>query len=319
MHKLLTRLSVLLVLQVMLVLGIFIYSQSARSNIESKSLLTFDTSKLSKVVLESMDDKVALRKNGSNWEIVEPYVLPIDSSKVDPLLEKLGSIEVGWPVTTSSRSHERFEVDTNTFQRKIQVYEEDKLVNGLYLGSSPGFKKAHARLKDENDVYDPALNVYDFPTRANDWLSKKLLALEECSLIKSSDYELTKSDEQWKFSSSDNVLPLPEINTENVDKLVEAITSLRVTGIATETPDFTAEDTVALNVKGQEDYIYQFLKEDNSYWVTRNDYDLSFTLTSTEYAKIADIKLSNLTIETVEEVPENETAPPAETSPPVDE
>ncbi len=51
----------------------------------------------------------------------------------------------------------------------------DKVVGDLYLGTSPGFKKVHARRADSDDIYAITFANYEATARTDDWLDKALL------------------------------------------------------------------------------------------------------------------------------------------------
>ena len=48
----------------------------------------------------------------------------------------------------------------------------------LFAGTSPGFGKVHARLLGEEDVFSVKLSNYEIASGVDDWLDKRLLAVD---------------------------------------------------------------------------------------------------------------------------------------------
>src|SRR5690606_32957336 len=124
------------------------------------------------------DADTQLQKQSESWQLQE-HALPANSSKVQSLLDTLAGLETTWPVAETASSRERFEVSDDRFQRKLQLYQGEQLLGEYYFGSSPGFRRTHARRAGEDAVYSLAFNSVDLPAQQSDWLDKTLLALDQ--------------------------------------------------------------------------------------------------------------------------------------------
>ncbi|MCG6939278.1 MAG: DUF4340 domain-containing protein [Gammaproteobacteria bacterium] len=293
-------LSGLLLLQILLATGIFISTRSAQSGYEARPLLAFDPAAVNKITVSSSDDEVTLLKNHGGWSLPGLKGLPANAGKLQAALEKLAGLQSTWPVTTTAGSHERFEVAADKFQRRLRLYQHDKLAGELFLGTSPGFRKVHVRPSGDNNVYAVAINTYDFPAREQDWLDKELLAVKDVAAISGPDYALIKKDRQWQFEDTQKPDENSELDAGKAGQLGEALASLRVTGVADKAPEFTAENTVTLDVTGQaagkEKWQFQLLKKDNQYYVKRNDREQVFTLSQYDYDHLAGVKMADLKV-----------------------
>ncbi|NHN38414.1 DUF4340 domain-containing protein [Pseudomaricurvus alcaniphilus] len=176
MNKLTSWLGGLLALQLVLAAGLFWGDGAGQSEAIGQPLLGFEQAQIDKVVIGAGEEEVTLQRQDGQWRLPGQSDLPVDSGKLQPLLEQLHGLQSGWPVATSASSHQRFEVSEDTHQRRIRLFRDGQLVVDLYLGTSPGFKKVHGRRAADTEVYALPLNSFDFPTSADNWLDKTLQA-----------------------------------------------------------------------------------------------------------------------------------------------
>ena len=117
-----------------------------------------------------------LQRDDAGWQVES---LPADAAKVDQLLEKMAGLTAPWPVAQSAASAERFEVQADNFQRHVTVRSGGEAVADLYLGTSPGYQRVHARRTDSDDIYSISLSNFELGVGVDSWLDKSLLALTE--------------------------------------------------------------------------------------------------------------------------------------------
>ncbi len=117
-----------------------------------------------------------LQRHEAGWQVGS---LPADAAKVDQLLEKMAGLTAPWPVAQSAASAERFEVQADNFQRHVTVRSGGEAVADLYLGTSPGYQRVHARRTDSDDIYSISLSNFELGVGVDSWLDKSLLALPE--------------------------------------------------------------------------------------------------------------------------------------------
>jgi len=149
---------------------------------------------------------VRLVKTGESWQL--PDGLPADASKVDAVLSKLGEASGGWPVATSAATAERLEVTAENHQRRVTLKAGDETVADLYLGTSPGYRKTHARHVDGDDVHAITFSNYEAGLKASDWLDKSLLrpAGAPSAMRRVDAFALTKSDDGvWTSDAAESL------------------------------------------------------------------------------------------------------------------
>ncbi len=282
------RLIALLLLQVLLVAGIFAWHHSNQPEAEAQPLLAVNADEVDKLVISDANSTVTLQKAKGVWQLPGMQQLPADNQKLTDLFDKLKGTRLTWPVATTPASHERFEVSDKKFQRRIEIYKGDKKTDELLLGTSPGFKKVHLRRQGADEVFAVQLNSFEFAVAANDWLKKDLLAVADPQSITAASYSLHKKGDNWEFTEGSE-----KADSTKVEELRNAFNSLQITEVASNLPE---GEKHSFTVKGSNgEYQYEFVKADNNYFVKRNDKPQVFKLSQYEYERIVKPTRAELT------------------------
>lgn len=303
MKKYQSWLAGLLAAQVVLAGALFFYKEQSIPQATNEPLLSFESSVIDKLVIADAESSVTLQKKGDQWRLPELHELPIVEQKVPELLDKLAGATVRWPVATTRSSHERFEVDEEKFQRKVQLFKGETKVGEVLLGTSPGFRKVHVRRPQDSEVYAVELNTFDMPVSETDWLDKTLLSAHDLQKIKGPDYELQKAGEEWSFVGAANdeegdADPL-KVDVQKAQELANALSNLRIIDVAEQQPE---GEPVVISVNATEGELrYEFLKMDDSYFVKRSDQSQAFTLSQYDYDRITQIRQPQLAVKAEDE------------------
>ena len=163
----------------------------------TESFLDLDVATLTGVELsDKTDGEVSLVKGGGQWMVDN---LPADGEKIQQVLDKLINAQAPWPVATTADAQERFEVTADAHQRKIKLLVGMDAVADVYLGTSPGYRRVHARREGTDAVFSIDFANHELPLDANDWLDKGLLAISApiTSINLQDQWQLTKRAEGW--------------------------------------------------------------------------------------------------------------------------
>ena len=166
-----TTLGFALAVQVVLI-GVLLAARSG-AVAEPEPFLRFDVGTIDALSVSNDEGTVDLAKTGDAWQL--PEGLPADGSKVERVLESLSDAAGGWPVASKASTAERFEVTEDSHQRHVTLKTGDETLADFYLGTSPGYRKAHARHADDDDIYAITFSNYEAGVRESDWLDKSLL------------------------------------------------------------------------------------------------------------------------------------------------
>lgn len=299
MIKLKSKLSTLLFIQCLLIIAIFWTNYQSDSARQSQPLLSFNKNLVNRITITGSEKSIQLENKNNHWIIAgnEPKLMPVDSKKLNILLDKLLSLKVNWPTSTSTSSHKRFEVTHDSFQKHLQLYSNNSVVGNIYLGTSPGFKKVHVRREGEDEVYSVQINSFDLPVESNEWLNKSLIRAKDITSISGIDYMLIKEQETWKLSQKAiiDTANNSKLNKQKVEELTSTLTSINVEEIANiEIPKESLKIKVASN---NILWIYTFFKDKENFYVQRNDIESPFKISENDYNNMTKTNLSSLIAE----------------------
>lgn len=235
-------LSGLLAVQLVIIAGVFLmdtgYGEARRGPLLDFSVDAVDELRIS----DGVEDRtLTLARGEDGWRL--PDGLPADADKISDVLSKLAGLQAPWPVATSAGTIERFEVADDQHQRRLILRADDATVADLYLGTSPGYQRVHARRAGDSAVYSVELANYQVPADADEWLDKTLLQPrgEVSTVVRVGAWTLHQGEAGWLLDEEDAA------DQQTADELVRRLAQLRVTGTA-EAPGEQAEPAASLRI-----------------------------------------------------------------------
>lgn len=271
----------LFAMQILLAGSLYLGSRPPAADSLQTALLSPGKAQITRITIEDSDGKKAvITRVNDQWKLPDYHELPANQTKVNAAIDKLAQTKSGWPIATTQGSHQRFEVDENKFKTRITLANGDKVVEKLYLGTSPGFRQLHVRKDGEDAVYSVRLNDFDYPVSDESWLDQKLISADnEIAMVSGPDFELSKQGDEWK-TSGDGV----EVVQKEAKQLVAALTSLNVNKAVDKNlnkPDYQLKVKTA-----DQAHEYDFYTDDNNHYVKRDDYPLAFEINKNDFEKI---------------------------------
>ena len=234
----------LLAAQAVIIAGLLLASGMG-SDAGASQLLAFEPANVTELGVSGEEGAVQLTRDGEAWRLADG--LPADGGKISELLADLSDLDAPWPVATSDDSAERFEVTEGNHQRRLLIEDEDGPVADLLLGTSPGYRRVHARLSGESEVYSIDFSNYEAPTDPDQWLDKALLAAkgEVSSVVLEDAWQLARQGGEWQIDGA-------PAEAEAADDLVRRFTCLRVLGTADGEDDADGEPAGAFVVTDED-------------------------------------------------------------------
>ncbi len=293
MNRFSNILTLVLGLQLLLVAALFWPSTDDGDNLANQALLQLASPEaINRIAIGDNENAVILSQQGDRWILPEYHSLPIDSARLSRLIQDLPALSRGWPVASSASATRRFQVANDSFQREVEYFIGEDSQGRIYLGTSPGFRKVHARSGKDDVVYAVEFNTFDVPAQAAEWLDKTLLQVSDIQFIDGLDYLLSLEGENWAGENG----TVPE--QAEVDKLVNALSSLRVTAaadIATASilEEMQAPPTLTVTT-GDEIYEYRLFEIDEDRYIQRADIPVYFTLSAFDYDRLNDVNAASL-------------------------
>lgn len=289
------RLIALLVLAFVVQLGVLasrywgVAGQSADAHDGSARLLPAGIAVTHLRVSDEYDNETVLVTSGDRWVLPELLGLPADADRVNAMLAALDTEHL-WPVAHSTAARQRFQVADYLYQRKLEVTSADGREAVIYLGTSPGFRKVHARNGERDAVVSIALNVHDVPANPGAWLDPRLLQIRAPVGIDADSYSLRFDNGAWISGFGGTPDPV------EVEALLDTLRTLHVEGVASVDMHrelMAAEAALELRVRGLAGTVtLELFAADDRYFVLSSEYPLFFRLSRYDFDRLTGIDFS---------------------------
>ena len=217
-----TKNSLGILLAAQLILVLVVWGLGQRDAEAPQAFLSFDSAIVDKLSISDGETAVELLRIGEEWKYGDD--VPANKSKIEDVLKKLGNTSAGWPVGATGSAAERFEVTDNLFQRRLVAKAGEVLVADIYLGTSPSFRKVHARHASGGPVYSIDFSNYEVGAEENEWLDKGLFRPQGsiAGLERKGQFVTTKRNGTWISGGDD-------LNQSEINKLAARFEGLSVT------------------------------------------------------------------------------------------
>ena len=292
MKRLSDKLLVLLCLQLVALVWAFWPSAEPGAEDAQQPLLQVVADEVDRLLISDADGSLEWRRERDLWRMPEYHGLVVDAGLIDRLLSELPGLPRGYPIAGSSGAGQRFEVATDNFQRQLQYFAGERRLAQLFLGTSPGFRRIHARPGPEDTIYSVEFNSYDLPVNSSHWLDKALLQVEQPTAIGGEDFQLQRSAEQWR----DEAGTAPDESA--MTGLANGLANLRVTGAADAATATLLESTEAnaqLSVSTADtSYDYRLYEIEGAHYIRRSDIPVFFALGKFDFDRLNDATADSL-------------------------
>ena len=130
--------------------------------------------------IEGEDKSITLQQVEEDWILPDADDYPAQASKVTPLLEKIVGLTTGRLVTRTDASHERLQVASDDFARRVDFETAGGETHTLYLGSSPSYGAIHFRVEGQSEVYLASdIDTYEVGATAASWVDTTYLSIPQ--------------------------------------------------------------------------------------------------------------------------------------------
>jgi hypothetical protein len=265
---------VLLVIQLLLVGLVSLLGSEAE---DAAPLIEVDPEAVTGLTIsDAQGGIVRLSKTAQGWRLAGD--LPADSDKIVGVIETLAGDAARWPVATSTSSQERFEVTEDAHQRRIRVDADGETVAEVFLGTSPGFRRVHAREADSDAVYSIDFAVHEVPTDRSEWLNRSFLQTEgvvRVTLPEGGILARNPDGNGWLLGGATT-------DSAAVTSYVERLEGLSVLGLyeGEEAELGAAQSVVVEDAQGSHRLTFRRDEDDDEYVLTSDRFEGNFNLAS---------------------------------------
>ncbi|WP_020676855.1 DUF4340 domain-containing protein [Geopsychrobacter electrodiphilus] len=263
MRTKLILLSLLLLAQIGLAFALGINSDHLKAFDATERLLALGNDTPDQLTIEGPEkQQLVLKKQDGHWTLPAHFGALADGAKIDGLLKSLTDLRRPWPVAENDSADKRFKVADDSFERRLTLRHGDKELGSLLLGSSPGFRKVHARVAGEKNVYDIPFSTYQVSLKAADWVDKGQLHLSDGQItgLTLADCQLVKKGKQLEVA---DLKDGEQTNAAKVTELLNKLANLTILDVAGKPEQSLAGPVVlnvALSLADGRQRSYQFIK-----------------------------------------------------------
>jgi hypothetical protein len=247
MTKLIQWLTVLLVLQLGLVVGLNLTQTGLSAPTSQMRLISIGNIEIDQLTItNAQGEQVNLLKKEGSWIIPIDGDFPADQEKVENFLQRLLELQRGLPIGTTPAALHRFMVEENNFERRIALQSNEKLIAEIFLGTSSR-ARIHARSSKDASVFEIKLATYEVPVKSEEWQDERVVQVPYpdidainvpgvISLVRnrsvdtgtSTNTDTSPTTELW---GSVELGPGESIQQDSADTLAKSISVLRVTDV----------------------------------------------------------------------------------------
>ncbi len=196
MQRTIIALAALLAAQLLLAGAVSVTEPDLAATRTEADLLAIEMETVDRIRITGPEgSEVVLARGDDGWVLPNTAGgFPASQGNVERLLEALTGLERGFAVATSADARERLRVAEDAFERRLEFLAGDSALATLYVGTSAGANRAHARTADDAGVYLVDFGAFNAPASSADWQDKTTLQIprEEIEAIVLGDLTLRR-------------------------------------------------------------------------------------------------------------------------------
>lgn len=201
MSRSIKLLLLLLIFQAGLAVWVNVPSDDTGAFEADKPLLAVDAGSMDAVTIEEQN-KPTLRiaRMDGGWVLADKSDFPVLPAKFEEFADKLLNAKRSWPVGKTLVAARQFKVTPVRFERRVRFLRGTEVLGDVFLGSSPGFRRVHARLDGDENTYAIDFNAFDAPAEADRWYDTEILktAAEDIARIDLGVYALKAGEDGFQ-------------------------------------------------------------------------------------------------------------------------
>ncbi len=150
----------------------------------NKPLIALDFTTLDKIVVSTSEkESCEIVKKENSWSLPAYYDFPASSEKVTELFKAFSELKESWPAGKTLLAAKQFLTTAEKFEKKFDLYKDGKLLQTVYIGNSPSFKKVHIRVEGNEKTYIGSFSSYEYASKASSWANQSLYGVAKSDLV----------------------------------------------------------------------------------------------------------------------------------------
>lgn len=289
MNRVITTLLLVLLIQLGVSAVVFWPQTNGSNTLTPYSLAgTVDATAIDTIRIgDDSDNEALLQRDSRGWVLPDLENLPADPQMVKRLLDSLTQPRRDWVVADTVTARQRFKVADYRYQRIIDLSHAEQDPARIYLGTSPAFRKVHARRQSENAIYSIDFNLFEAPAVAAAWVDPSLLQVRAPLRISGDGFSISKTAGQWL--SGLQLKP----HEHELMALLEILRELQINSVASEDEQRELaglEPQQRLQIESLSgNMTLELFAVGNNRFILSSEYPLYFRLSAYQYEGLADI------------------------------
>ncbi|CAA0116417.1 Uncharacterised protein [Halioglobus japonicus] len=282
-----TALLIPLLIQCGIVAAVF-WPDTSPNHYEKRAFAPFPVNAIDELRIgDEYDNEVVLRRTGNIWLLPNLENLPANSTKVSDLLHTLTTQSGSWPIADSPAARQRFQVADYYYQKRLSLFSGGEKLGTIYLGTSPGFRKIHARNDKQDAIYSINLDPTGTRVVEDAWIDDRLLQVRAPLRIDSDLYNLYFENGNWQSATGGNP------DQQELRKLIAALKNLQVEGVADEDLQrelSVTEADLVLNIQSLAgDVTLKLVSLDGNHYIYSSEFPLFFKCSNYDFNQLTGI------------------------------
>jgi hypothetical protein len=140
-------------------------------------------------------------------------------------------------------------VADDAFERKLTLSGDGQTEANLYVGTSPGFRKVHVGVPDEDAVYAVEFSAFEVGAKPEDWIDKAVLTREVDDIERVEMVDLSVQRQDGKFAVT-GLGEGEQTREDEARQLLERIARLRIRSVlGTQSKPEYGQDESTLSIR----------------------------------------------------------------------
>lgn len=289
MSRTVILLLVLLLLQCAIAASIFWPDTIDENQLTQAPLAPFTATVVDEIrISDGFDNETLLMRDGQNWIMPDFNNLPVDIDRVDTLLQSITQRDGSWPIAQSLTARQRFQVADYHYQRRLIFLSEGESLATIYMGTSPGYRKVHARNENHDAIYSINFSNFEAPAFSGGWLDPRLLQVRVPLQIDTDFYNLYFENGAWLSRTGGSP------DEEELGSLLIALKTFQVDGIANEDKQrelstMEAQHIFQIQSLAGTELVLEFFSIEGENFVHSNEYPLFFKIGAYDFDRLTGI------------------------------
>lgn len=231
MSRSIKLLLLLVVLQAGLVAWVHLEGDAPDPFKADTALVAVDVDSADILTIEQPGERLLrLKRKDEQWVLPDKGDFPVVPAKFAQFRDKLLGAKRSWPVGQTMVAARQFKVTLDAFERRVRFLKGEKVLGDVYLGSSPGFRKVHARLDGDEHTYAIDFNAFDAPADPAQWYDTETLKtpVEDIARIDLGAFALKAQDGGFQV---EGLRENEQTDVEAVQEMVQRVSEVAFTDV----------------------------------------------------------------------------------------